>query len=221
MSSRDIIDYNQASVKFVKDEETIKSLTNPIYRPILLILREGIKTAEEIEEELKSKDKYKDISGKTPSLKTIYRHLKTLSDADLVIQAGVRIVDRKEEEKPPVTQKLFARTAKFFYLDSKSKKTSEPKNIQKRVQILTELFALTQKLDKSANEKLKEIVTDIYTHTTEESDILFKEFPDELAEIAGNLPLEELQLVLEDYMILKILQRGSKFEKELKEILKD
>ena len=221
MSSRDIIDFNQASVKFIKDDETIKSLTNPIYRPILLILREGIKTAEEIEEELRSKDKYKDISGKTPSLKTIYRHLKALSDVDLVIQAGVRIIDRKEEEKPPVTQKLFARTAKFFYLDSKSKKTSEPKNIQKRVKIITELFALTQKLDKSANEKLKDILTEIYSKTTKESDKLFKEFPEELAEIAGNLPLDELQLLLEDYMILKIIQQSSEFEKRLKEILKD
>ena len=221
MNSRDIVDFNQISVKVIQEEETIKLLTNPIYRPILAILREGIKTAEEIEEEFKTKEKYKDLSGKTPSLKTIYRHLKALSDVDLVIQAGVRIIDRKDEEKPPVTQKLFARTAKFFYLESKAKKAVEPKKLQKRVDILSKIFSLTHKVDKSANEKLKEILTNLYTYEIEESDKLFKEYPDNIAEIAGNLPLEDLQQVLEDYLILKILQKSSIFEKDLKDILKD
>ncbi|NPD89487.1 MAG: helix-turn-helix domain-containing protein [Asgard group archaeon] len=216
MSSRDIIDFNQVSVKFVDDEEATKLLSNPIYRPILLILREGIKTAEEIAEEFKAKDEYE-----AKDIKTIYRHLKALSDVDIVIQAGVRILDRTEEDKPPVTQKLFARTAKFFYLTNKTEKVMEPKKLQKRVEILTKLFALTHKVDKSTIDNLKKIIEKLRSFELEESEILFKQFPDELAEIVGNLPLEELQHTLEDYLILKILLQKSNYEKDLKEILKD
>jgi hypothetical protein len=221
MNSRDIVDFKQISVKFIEDEDTTKALYNPIYRPLLLILREGIKTAEEIEEEFKTNDKYKDHSGKTPSLKTIYRHLKALSEAELVIQAGVRIVDRKEEDKPPVTQKLFARTAKFFYVDAKTQKTQESKKLQNRAEILTKIFSLTHKVEKSTTAKLKDILENMYSYEIEVSDRLFKEFPDELAEIAGNLPLKDLQHLLEDYMILMVLLQSSKYEKDLKEILKE
>ncbi len=221
MNHRDIIDFDQISVKFIEDEEAIKFLHNPIYKPVLLILREGTKTAEEIVEELGTKDEYRNISGKTPSLKTIYRHLNELTKVDLIIQAGVRIIDRKDEDKPPVTQKLFARTAKFFYIADKTKKFLEPKKLGKRAEILAKLFALTHKVDKSSVEKLEKLTTELHSFEVEESEKLFKQFPDELAEIAGNLPLEELQYTLEDYIMLKILLQSSNFEKELKEILRE
>ncbi|MHA1955059.1 MAG: hypothetical protein ACXAAM_08205 [Candidatus Heimdallarchaeaceae archaeon] len=221
MNQRDIIDFDQISVKFIEDEEAIKFLHNPIYRPVLRILREGIKTAEEIVEELGTKDEYKNISGKTPSLKTIYRHLNDLTSVDLIIQAGVRIIDRKDEDKPPVTQKLFARTAKFFYIADKTKQSLEPKKLEKRATILAKLFALTHKVDKSSVEKLKELITELHSFEVEESKNLFGQFPDELAEIAGDLPLEELQHILEDYIILKLLLRSSSYEKQLKEIFEN
>jgi hypothetical protein len=217
MSHRDIVDYNQVSVKFVEDEESIKSLTNPMYRPILLMLREGVKTAEEIEEEFKTKEEYREVSGKTPSLKTIYRHLKALTNAELVIQAGVRILDRTGEDKPPVTQKLFGRTAKFFYLSDKSKKVMEAKKLERRAEILTKLLKLTHKVDKVSVTKIKKLLSKFYTFELEESERLFKQYPEELAEIAGDLPLNDLQYVLEDYLVMKLLG-NTDILNELKEI---
>jgi len=219
MSHRDIVDFSQVSVKFVEDEEAIKLLTNPMYRPILRILREGVKTAEEIEEEFKTRSEYKEVSGKTPSLKTIYRHLKALSNADLVIQAGVRILDRTDVDKPPVTQKLFARTAKFFYLSDKSKEALEPEKIQKRVDVLWQILSLDYKLEKSSKERLGDLITNSFTFGIEQSKRLFTEFPDELAEIAGHLPLNELQQVLDDYLTLKILLENTDLRKNLSKII--
>ena len=138
--------YKQESVKFVVDKEANKLLNNPIYRPILLILREGIKTAEEIQEVIKTKEELQ-----KPSLKTIYRHLKALTAADLVVEAGVRKIYKSGEEKPPTTQRLFARTAKFFYLSGSTEEYISPENVKKRAKLLREILGIDLKHKPSLN----------------------------------------------------------------------
>ena len=108
MSYRDIVEFEQESVKFIEDEKAIKMLRNELYKPLLLILREGVKTVQEIEEE------YKKHSKKIPNIKSLYRHIKALTDVGLITEAGVRSYKKSTEDK-----KLYSRTAKFFYIVDK------------------------------------------------------------------------------------------------------
>ncbi len=206
--------YKQESVKFVVDKEANKLLNNPIYRPILLILREGIKTAEEIQEVIKTKEELQ-----KPSLKTIYRHLKALTAADLVVEAGVRKIYKSGEEKPPTTQRLFARTAKFFYLSGSTEEYISPENVKKRAKLLREILGIDLK-HKPSLDCLEEFIVKLESSNDNCMTDLFKEHPDELAEVVGEVPVHELQNVLNIYSSIRLLLRKSEFEKYLKECLK-
>ncbi len=209
--------YKQESVMFIVDKEATKLLSNPIYRPILLILREGIKTAEEIQDIISTKEEYKEMG--TSSLKTIYRHLKALTSAGLVVEAGIRKIDRSEEEKTPVTQRLFSRTAKFFYLSGSEKSHLSPEKSKVRAKLLQELIAIGHNVAKPNIDCLIELISKITSCQVESGSNLFKEYPDELVEIVGDVELKDFESVLYIYSAIVLLLRKSEFEKDLKNCL--
>ena len=209
MNHRDIIDFDQISVKFIEDEEAIKFLHNPIYRPVLLILREGIKTAEEIEEALQTKREYKVVTVKAPSLKTIYRHLKVLTKAGLVTQAGTR-----------GTQRLFARTAKFFYLKSSEKGHLAPEKIKAKAKLLSMVLQIGLDIPKPPVDCLGSLIEKLYKFEADCGEDLFTEHADEMADFLGDVPLEDLQSIVDTYHTIKLLLRKDELTKDFKECLK-
>ena len=211
-------EYKQKSVLFVADEEATKLLHNPIYRPILLTLREGVKTAEEIQEVLSTKEEYKTMSKS--SLKTIYRHLKALTSAGLVVEAGQRKIDRSDEDKAPITQRLFSRTAKFFFLKGSEKEYFAPETIRRRADILRDIIAIAHNKPKASLDCVEKLFEKLITCESNCGSNLFENYPDELAEIVGNVPIKDLEVVLSVYSSIDLLLRKSEFEKDLKECLK-
>jgi DNA-binding transcriptional ArsR family regulator len=93
----------------IKDMKTIKLLEDPNYYLIVKVLRMGPMTIKEIE------TAYGDAASRSgmtepKSYNTIYRYLKTLEEANLVIAAGKRVAFGKT-----ASETLFSRTAKMFH----------------------------------------------------------------------------------------------------------
>ena len=214
MSYQDLLTFKPESVKFIEEEKSILLLSNPLYRPILIILREGPKSLKEIKEVY---SKYSDREEPPPD-KTLYRHLKTLKDAQLVTDAGKRV---SLEQDSPITEKLFSRTAKFFYLIGKHKEVTDKKKITKRAKIISKILSFSDNINVKSIEDLSDFLNKLHSSEITISNKLFEEFADELADSAGNLPFDELEHLLEDYITIKILLEKDSYEKQLKEIFKD
>lgn len=106
--SQDVITFTPERIKIVRDKKEIETLYDPNHGPIIRALRKGPMTVRELEKayEKEAKDK-EDLEAKTD--KTIYRYLKELKAANLVVEAGKRVVIGKT-----ATESLFSRTAEAF-----------------------------------------------------------------------------------------------------------
>jgi len=207
MAYRDIVDFQQESVKFIEDEKAIKLLKNELYQPILLILREGLKTVHEIEEE------YKKYSKKTPNIKSLYRHIKTLTDAGLIVEAGVR-----SYTKSTATKNLYGRTAKFFYLSQWPDKWLESILDSRNIKAVANIIQLTHN-KKPSIRSLTNLVKKLNSCQITGIEHIFRKFPNELVEIMGDLPIEDVERILEVYSSLNILLSRAEYEKEFEESL--
>lgn len=208
MSYQDIIEEKQVSVINLSDEEKIKRLHNPLYMPIIKILREGYKTFKEI------KNEYTKYDSTVPPDKTLYRHLNSLKDAGLVFEIGKRVYKGKS-----MTEKLFARTAKFFYTTGSAKDEKYKKRIKKESELLSKIFSLTIGADKTSAACIESFLSIQTERNLKCIDDLFTKYPDEVAEIAGNIPHDELQALVEDYVHINTLLNFPETKEELRKCL--
>ena len=208
MSYQDIIEEKQESVITLEHEDKVKRLQNPLYLPIIKILREGYRTFKEIKEE------YTKYASTVPPDKTLYRHLNSLKEFGLIFEIGKRVYKGKS-----MTEKLFARTAKFFYTASKAKGKEYTDKIKKQSILLSKLLVLTREVKEDSAVCIEEFLTNLHTQDLEVIDELFTKYPDEVAEIAGNLPHDELQAVVEEYVRINTILNFPGIRDELKKCL--
>ncbi len=87
--------------KLIRNElKTLEILKDQNHYPILKILKKEPMTVKELE------NAYEEETSKRKSNKTIYRYLKTLEDANLVIPAGQLVITGKT-----ATETIYARSA--------------------------------------------------------------------------------------------------------------
>lgn len=208
MSYQDIIEEEQVSVLNVDYEEKVKKLYNPLYMPIIKILREGYRTFKEIKEE------YTKYASTVPPDKTLYRHLNTLKEAGLVFEIGKRVYKGKS-----MTEKLFARTAKFFYTTGKAEGEDFTERIRKQSKLLSKLFVLTKGTKEEHAECIETFLKNQYSRNLGILDELFSKYPEEVAEIAGNLPHDDLQAVVDEYVQFSLILKFPEIREELKKCL--
>jgi hypothetical protein len=135
---QDFVTYQTPPVKVVSTRKIIDLFFIPNYYVILLALRKRPMTVRDLEQAFKEEaDKQPGIEPKSD--KSIYRYLKVLEEAELVVPAGQRVVSGKM-----VTETLFARTGQIFllfYLTPKWWLTKAGKNLAKRIGVhMTFLF---------------------------------------------------------------------------------
>lgn len=208
MTFQDILEDEQESVMFIDNEETVKKMFNPLYFPIIKVLREGYKTFKEIKEE------YTKHASTLPPDKTLYRHLHTLKEAGLIIEIGKRVYKGQS-----MTEKLFSRTAKFFHTGAKTEGQEYDDLIEKQSKILAKFFSLTHNFPEKSAECFEGILKKFHSCDVQGIDKLFREFPDEVAGIAGNLPHDELQGVVSEYIRLNTLLNFQELKDELEKCL--
>ena len=108
MAHQDVITFKPERIKIVHEKEINEILHDPNHSPIIRALRKGPMTVRELEEAYAHEATTNpDIEAKSD--KTIYRYLKVLEKADIVVPAGQRVVIGKT-----ATETLFSRTAAVF-----------------------------------------------------------------------------------------------------------
>ncbi|MFX1566110.1 MAG: winged helix-turn-helix domain-containing protein [Promethearchaeota archaeon] len=108
MAYQDVITFTPERIKIVYDKKINEILLDPNHAPIIRALRKGPMTVRELEEAYAgAADKNPELEAKSD--KTIYRYLKVLENAELVVPAGQRVVIGKT-----ATETLFSRTADVF-----------------------------------------------------------------------------------------------------------
>lgn len=132
-SYQDVISFNQSLYKFIKDQDVLRELKDPLYMPIIKLLREGPKTIKEIE---KSYNEMFDDDKKKKSDKSIYRYVKHLEKLGLVAVAGQRVMMGRN-----ITETLYTRTAKVFYLDHDSMDAEKDEAMLQKSQIIGDLLS--------------------------------------------------------------------------------
>jgi hypothetical protein len=127
---KDLITFHPPPVKIIREREVINLFYIPNYYVIIIALRQRPMTVRDLKHAFKEEaEKHGGIEPKSD--KSIYRYLKVLGEAGLVVPAGQRVVAGKM-----VTETLFARTGQIFLLFSLKPEwwlTKEGKKIAKRI----------------------------------------------------------------------------------------
>ena len=133
LEQQDVITFKPERIKILRDSKVLKTLYDMNHYPIISVLRKGPMTVKEIEDAY-AKEAHKNEELEAKSDKTIYRYLKVLEKANLVVPAGQRVVLGKT-----ATETLFSRTAEVFLAHDTEKdhwQTEKGKTMAKTLAIM-------------------------------------------------------------------------------------
>ena len=229
MKTQDVIDpdFKQQPVMLIKDEKKLQLMSNPVYYPIFMSLREGYKSVKEIEEAYTSfiekqtrkkgaqtKKEFKEIVEKQKrSGKSLYRYIQHMIDADFVVTIGKRVAIDK-----PMTEKLFARTAKFFFVDKFYEKMLCKDS--KCIESMTQLLGLIYDVPEPSKNVLEEFTGLMEDSLEKISSMLFGEKSEEFVQMVETLSLGEITSVLQMLGIIELVTKSNNYSKLLKSLEK-
>ena len=204
----DAITYSQPLMKEISDDNAKKAFLDPNLSQILLILRDSNEpmTVDELEE------KFKAIEQKKSS-KTIYRYLKTLEDAELVVQAGKRVYSA--DMKKLRTKTLYMRAAKLF---SPIRTPYEIKHQKKEI-----IDIIGKLIEKNSDRKLKsmdtlnDFIADLFIRESELVRKVLKNTDEEQAKIIANWDIKQRQTAIAIIGRLALSQDEIDWEKRFEE----
>jgi Fe2+ or Zn2+ uptake regulation protein len=180
----DAITYSQPLMKEIAADRAKKAISDPNLSQILRILRDSNNpmTVDELEESFKAIDQQK-------SPKTIYRYLKRLEDAELVVQAGKRVFSR--DEKKIRTKTLYMRSAKLFFpITTPYEMKRQKKEI---VEVIGELMGKTSNRTLKSSEKLNTFIAELFVRESELVRNVLKNTDEKQANTIANWDLKQRQ----------------------------
>jgi len=203
---KDAITYSQPLLKEITDENIIQLFKDENLSSVIEFLRthKGAMTVPDLEESFKNKKKKK-------SDKTIYRYLKKLEDAELVIQAGKRVF---LSEKKLKTQTLYMRTAKVFYITKSDEAEADPEekkmitavgiSISKKLNLRLSSVECLEKFLKRFKEKYSKYPIEIIQNAE-----------DEITDLLEGLDFEYSKSLIETISLLALLNDKGEWQEEL------
>ncbi len=206
---KDFIDYTPELIKYIDHEE------NKIahkYSIILKALHKKSMTAKEIHELYFDTETEKH----TCTLKTIYRYLERLDEANFVTIAGHRMTEGSRQ-----TEKLYSRTAKILLAKKDEKylsgKREHRKNMSNKIGILLrEVFNKKDMELEEFNKIMIEILNQNHIITDKIFDDIYKN--EELANLYANTDLDVIELVNIYGMFLITLLKNQELVDEIKSL---
>ena len=208
--SHEFITFKQPIVKILREKEELELYYNSKCEPIIRVLRDSPLTVSEITK------RYNVISEKKRKEGTIYLFLKELEKGGLIVQSGQHVSLRKKEGKTVYSRTLYSRSAKLIF---PSVLQSEYWKTKKRLRILenvSDLFTLYTKGQQISVECLGELVYEIYTNADIKVAEFFEEFSEDVFEIIGDKPFQELNSIMTILRLLMIILDPFVYEKQLK-----
>lgn len=208
---KDAITYSQPLMKEVTDKDIINLFKDKNLSSVIEFLRthKGPMTVTELE------DAFKNI-GKKKSDKTIYRYLKDLEEADLVIQAGKRVY--KTNKKKLKTQTLYMRAAKIFFpIVSFEEELSEEEQQQeeKMIEAIGISIGKYMNVKLKSTDCLKEFLKKFYCEGASLPRIILQNAQDEITDLLTGLDWKFIESTVKTINLLTILNDKTDWKKEL------
>ncbi len=205
---QDIITIDEIDpVKVIKDKQALELLNDSSYNPILAVLRKGPLTVKDIEK------KYNAIADTKKSDKTIYRYLKVLQEAGLVVPAGQRVVIGKT-----ATETLFSRTAVGFLMPSDAPERWNTEKGIKIIEKISKLLALILNKEQLDTLCIKDFMLTIANIQDEEIQGLFSS-SDEAIKLIEDSDFKELGRIITWLGILIAITKKENIQKELQKCI--
>jgi len=206
---QDVLTYKPIPVKIIRDAKTAKTLRDPLYFPIIKALRKGPMTVRELEEAYKIFAT--DSEAQEPkSDKTIYRYLKVLQDADVVVPAGQRVVMGKT-----ATETLFTRTARAFLMQAEDTKPEYKEKGRRMVQRISKLLGRVHGDREPDLECCEKFFTKFEKEATALAEQLLDSADEETLELATTGDWEEIDQVMDDVSVFGVLLKRPELLEEL------
>ncbi len=210
---QDAITYSQLLMKEITDEATIKLFKDKNLSSVLGFLRthKDPMTMRELEENFRK-------IGEEKSDKTIYRYLKKLEKAGLVVQAGKRVFTTNKKKLK--TQTLYTRIAKIFFPivePEEREAVSEEESHQKEKMI----EAIGISISKYFNAQLKSIdclKRFLKKFKYEGSSLprkVLQNAKDEITDLLMDLDWKYIESTVDTISLLAILHEKTEWQKEL------
>ena len=168
MGHQDILDdeFKQKDVWVIEDRDLLEFFEDSSYNPVLTALRKGPMTVKEITEKYNEIVKKKAIKLDIPkdafekmkrSEKTIYRYIKDLTERELVVVAGQRLIIGKT-----ATENLYCRAAKVFLLNRPDEKCCEDEDSEAVLERAAKIFLKVEKIKDIDIKCLSKTLNEIY-----------------------------------------------------------
>ena len=225
MSCQNFIEIEPVALKVINDEKVYKMLSDPVYEPIIIVLREGPLTVTELTKKYNAFiDKRGTELGLSPTVlkkekkseMTIYRYLKDLKSVAIVIEAGRCIEPGKKS-----TKAIYSRTARMFYPQLSSNNIKDSENFDKHVDILSELIIMyktDQKLSKSC---LSALMKKLVLFGDTEAASLFEKYSDEISALTKDQSFSQMGKILNHLGTIILMLNAHLFDEELKLCFKE
>ncbi len=228
MSSKDSPDFITKypdAIKVITDEKLYFSLLeDPNIEPIIVILREGPLTLDELVDRynqyvaMRGKEKKlskKEIEDAQKSETSVYRYIKKLEEEGLVFEAGRRI-----DPDGRTTKALFSRTAKLFIPATASKEWWETPSSKRIIEATAQMFALSLGKKNPDVECIKEFMLGMDAETSKKSAEFYNNHNDELTEITKDMGFKEIDKALTWLNYLLLMQHSAEYLEKLNKCFK-
>ena len=154
------------------------------------------------------------ISKEQKSEKTIYRYVKDLTQANLIVPAGQRVVIGKT-----ATETLYARKAKIFILRQHFDDTWRCDECKTTLDRVGKMLALSLNIKQPKIDCLAKLMSAIDMFQEDEQIRLFEQYDEELKEIIKDCSFTETNRLLETFKTIYLLVKSEEFKDELKKCL--
>jgi Fe2+ or Zn2+ uptake regulation protein len=204
---QDAVAYSQKLMKEITDEGTIQLFKDKNLSRVIEFLRthKGAMTVPELEASFKKIDEEK-------SDKTIYRYLKKLEDAGLVIQAGKRVFASETKVK---TQTLYMRSAKVFYIVKPEDEEETCPEEKKMIEALGISIGKKMNLRLKSVECLEKFLKRFKAQYSSYPREIIKNAEDEIIHLLEDLDFEYSKSLIEMISLLALLDDRIEWQQEL------
>lgn len=225
MSCQNFVEFEPVALKVITDEKIYKMLSDPVYEPIIIVLREGPLTVNEL---TKRYNDFVDKRGTNLSLPpkvlekekksemTIYRYLKDLKRVNIVIEAGRCIEPGKKS-----TKAIYSRTAKMFYPKLSSNDHKDSEKIDEHIDILSELIIMYKPDQKLSKSSLSALLKKIVLFSDTEAVSMFEKYSDEISSLTKDQSFSQMGKILTNLGTIILMLNAHLFDEELKQCFKE
>ena len=217
-------DYVCETVEIIRDEERYKMLENPNLEPIVIALRKGPKTVNELVNDynaiVKEKIKKMNLPRKESEVlvekmsrqaKTLYKYLKKLKENGFVVEAGKRYTKNQR-----AAEILYGRTSKLFFYIGGKEPLLESDSIKPSLKFLSKLIGLMNQKPKPNIKNIVEILGSIEKKVSQDLENLFTSYSKEIAEFSEDITYEDLRFLMPALNFILLMKNLPDFEEDLK-----